>query len=322
MKTGLTKGQILGLVWLPILFSCSTIEQKAPVNTNEQLEDVVTTETPVFTDYGKLVRITVSTDILFDSGNAKLKMNDIQPLNSFAKELQNLQTNLLVIVHTDRIGSVELNKELTLLRAEAIKIHLISKGIVPNRIFVEGRGEGHSVTGDTCAESMERATLIDCLSPDRRVEINVEVIRDHVNDRQPTRVLTTSKTVAENDGELTSPLPDILFNINSTRIKPNDLQLLDSLAKELKDVQGRIVVTGYTDQLGSKTNNYKLSLKRAEVVKAHLISRGVRRSRIITVGKGEESPITSNTCGTNMKRKALVACLSSDRRVTIEITNI
>ena len=142
MKTGLTKGQILGLVWLPILFSCSTIEQKAPVNTNEQLEDVVTTETPVFTDYGKLVRITVSTDILFDSGNAKLKMNDIQPLNSFAKELQNLQTNLLVIVHTDRIESVEFNKELALHRAEAIKIHLISKGIAPNRIFIEGGGEG------------------------------------------------------------------------------------------------------------------------------------------------------------------------------------
>ena len=75
------------------------------------------------------------------------------------------------------IGSENYNKKLSLRRAETVKIYLISKGIDPNHIFTEGRGESNPVTGNTCEENMKREALINCLSPDRRVEIKVTSIQ-------------------------------------------------------------------------------------------------------------------------------------------------
>ena len=165
------------MVVLPILFSCSTLDHETHVNHNEQPKKVVTTPIPVAADYGKLIKIASSADVLFDSGSVILKINDTQPLDNFAKELQNLPNNLTVIVYTDRIGSKSDNKKLSLRRAEAVKIHLISKGIDPNRIFIEGRGEAYPATGNTCGENMKREALIECLSPDRRIEIKVTGIQ-------------------------------------------------------------------------------------------------------------------------------------------------
>src|SRR5213594_2151852 len=67
--------------------------------------------------------------------------------------------------------------------AEAIKAYLVSKGIEPNRIYTEGKGEKQPVTGDKCKkmgpEQRSNKKLVACLAPDRRVEIEV------IGTRQP-----------------------------------------------------------------------------------------------------------------------------------------
>ncbi len=56
----------------------------------------------------------------------------------------------------------------------------------------------------------------------------------------------------------------------------------------------RVVITGHTDNVGSQKDNQILSLKRAQAVKNWLIKKGIASSRMRTVGRGENEPMSSN----------------------------
>jgi len=76
-----------------------------------------------------------------------------------------------------------------------------------------------------------------------------------------------------------------------------------------------VVITGYTDRIGSKKYNQKLSERRANAVKDYLVGKGVSADRLFPEGKGEENPLV--TC-TDKGRKALIICLEPNRRVEVE----
>jgi OOP family OmpA-OmpF porin len=81
---------------------------------------------------------------------------------------------IIAVGHADRIGNDKYNQKLSEKRAESVKAHLVAKGIEPNRIYTEGKGEKQPVTGDKCGKSeVKSKKLIDCLQPDRRVEIEI-----------------------------------------------------------------------------------------------------------------------------------------------------
>lgn len=77
-----------------------------------------------------------------------------------------------------------------------------------------------------------------------------------------------------------------------------------------------IVVTGHTDKLGSEQYNQKLSEKRARAVTTYIKSKGVA-AQIKTIGAGESQPI--KTCNGQLPHDKFVACLSANRRVSIEL---
>lgn len=119
-------------------------------------------------------KITFSADALFDFDSSKLKPNGIQSLNEFVTGIEGVKYDLIIAVgYADRIGSDEYNKALSLRRAESVKSHLVSRGIDPSLIFVDGKGEANPVTGNNCAGERRSKELIACLAPDRRVEIEV-----------------------------------------------------------------------------------------------------------------------------------------------------
>jgi OOP family OmpA-OmpF porin len=70
---------------------------------------------------------------------------------------------------------------------------------------------------------------------------------------------------------------------------------LNDVAKALKD-QGykAIVVEGHTDSRGSDENNMKLSQRRADSVRSHLITQGITADKITAVGWGESRPVADN----------------------------
>jgi OOP family OmpA-OmpF porin len=78
-----------------------------------------------------------------------------------------------------------------------------------------------------------------------------------------------------------------------------------------------LLVTGHADRLGSAQYNPKLSEKRADAVRAYLVSKGVDASKVETLGFGKTLPVKS--CPEQKNRKELIECLSPNRRVVVEI---
>ena len=100
-----------------------------------------------------------------------------------------------------------------------------------------------------------------------------------------------------------------------------DLQLpqpkLDEIAAALNNNTqiDNVVITGYTDRIGSDKYNQKLSERRAGAVKDYLVSKGVDGSRLHAVGKGKANPVVE--CK-QTKRAELIKCLEPNRRVEVE----
>lgn len=93
---------------------------------------------------------------------------------------------------------------------------------------------------------------------------------------------------------------------------------LDEIATALSaDTRGNdtIVISGYTDRLGSDKYNMALSQRRADAVKAYLVGKGVPAARLTATGKGESNPVVQ--CS-EKNRPALIKCLEPNRRVEVE----
>lgn len=85
------------------------------------------------------------------------------------------------------------------------------------------------------------------------------------------------------------------FNYDTNELSPQAHIELDRLAAAMAQNPGEdIVVTGYTDTLGSHHYNVKLSQFRAEVVKSYLVAKGITPSRILTIGRAAENPLKTN----------------------------
>jgi outer membrane protein OmpA-like peptidoglycan-associated protein len=122
-------------------------------------------------------KVTFSADALFDFDKAVLKQKGKQSLDSLMAKLDNVKYDVIVAVgYTDRIGTEDYNKKLSVKRAEAVKSYLVSAhSIDPSNVFVDGKGEANPVTGTTCKGKGK--SLISCLQPDRRVEIEIAGVR-------------------------------------------------------------------------------------------------------------------------------------------------
>jgi len=137
-----------------------------------------------------LQKVTLSTDVLFEFNKAELRESGKQKLDEIAEGLKDAKVDeILAIGHADRIASEDYNRKLSEQRAGAVKTYLAQKGFGEDKVRVEGRGEQQPVTGDDCAKmGPERASnkkLVNCLQPDRRVEIEVFGTREIAGSGQP-----------------------------------------------------------------------------------------------------------------------------------------
>jgi len=107
------------------------------------------------------------------------------------------------------------------------------------------------------------------------------------------------------------------FDFDRYVIRPDSRSKLDDLVGKLRNVNLEVVIAvGHADRLGGDAYNMKLSVRRADSVKAYLVSKGVAASRVYTEGKGERQPVKD--CKGSGKSKALIACLEPNRRVETE----
>jgi outer membrane protein OmpA-like peptidoglycan-associated protein len=88
----------------------------------------------------------------------------------------------------------------------------------------------------------------------------------------------------------------VLFASGKATLLPSAQTRLDEVADALRaEANHKIVVEGHTDATGSDTTNQDLSRRRAEAVRAYLITRGVEASAIEAVGLGSSRPVADNT---------------------------
>ena len=104
---------------------------------------------------------------------------------------------------------------------------------------------------------------------------------------------------------------DTFFDFDKSVLKADGKAKLDDLAGKVKAINLEVIIAvGHTDSAGSDAYNQKLSVKRADAVKAYLITKGIEKNRVYTEGKGEKQPVADNKTD---------AGRSKNRRVEIEV---
>ncbi len=104
---------------------------------------------------------------------------------------------------------------------------------------------------------------------------------------------------------------DTFFDFDKFTLKPAGKAKLEDLVSKLSGTDIEVVLaTGHTDSVGSASYNQKLSVRRANAVKAFLVSKGIPADRIFTEGKGESKPVASNKTSEGRAK---------NRRVEVEV---
>ena len=110
----------------------------------------------------------------------------------------------------------------------------------------------------------------------------------------------------------------VLFDFDKAVLKPEGKAAIDSqVVGRLSSMQKLevVLVTGHTDRLGTDAYNQKLSERRADAVRDYLVSKGIDKAKIETIGMGEKQPVVQ--CD-QKNFKALVECLAPNRRVEVQ----
>ncbi|HEY9098555.1 MAG TPA: OmpA family protein [Thiobacillus sp.] len=90
-------------------------------------------------------------------------------------------------------------------------------------------------------------------------------------------------------------LEGVNFDYNKSILRQEDRNIIDQNAADLKEWGNiNVEISGHTDSVGSDQYNESLSLRRAESVRAYLISKGISADRLTVKGYGESQPIADN----------------------------
>ena len=147
-------------------------------------------------------------------------------------------------------------------------------------------------------------------------ECDPELVKKEAPPAAPAATHATPKPAAQK----VTLAADTLFDFDKATLRPEGKAALDELLAKIKDIKLEVIIAvGHADRFGSDKYNQKLSEKRAESVKAYLVSKGMEPNRVYTEGKGKKQPVTKPGECKGPKSKKVIACLQPDRRVEIEV---
>jgi len=106
-------------------------------------------------------------------------------------------------------------------------------------------------------------------------------------------------------GKKTLVLEGVKFALNSAELTAESDAILNRVVAELNEwPEVRVEIAGHTDSTGEDDYNMDLSRRRAESVRAYLVSKGIANSRLEAKGYGETQPIADNgTTGGRAKNR-------------------
>ncbi|HEU4373712.1 MAG TPA: OmpA family protein [Telluria sp.] len=164
----------------------------------------------------------------------------------------------------------------------------------------------------TPADAVPGCDLPLCIAPDTLVNGKCVAPAPVVVEAAPAPAPAPAPVVAPVvTSEKVSYSADAFFDFDKAVLKPAGKASLDDLTNKLQGMNLEVIIAvGHTDSVGTDAYNQKLSIRRAESVKAYLQSKGVEANRIYTEGKGEKQPVADNKTA---------AGRAKNRRVEIEV---
>jgi outer membrane protein OmpA-like peptidoglycan-associated protein len=114
---------------------------------------------------GEGIQVTFDSGLLFDYDSDRIKPAAAENLRNLAQSLNNYpNTDLVIVGHTDNVGSDNYNADLSQRRSRAAANYLASLGVSPNRLKTYGRGENEPVAENTTDAGRQQ---------NRRVEVAI-----------------------------------------------------------------------------------------------------------------------------------------------------
>jgi outer membrane protein OmpA-like peptidoglycan-associated protein len=116
-------------------------------------------------------------------------------------------------------------------------------------------------------------------------------------------------------------ISDVLFDFNKYTLKPGAREKLAKVSGILLAYPGlNIQLEGHTDNVGGADYNLKLSERRADAVRAYLISQGVPANTVTAKGLGEADPVASNDTAAGRQQNRRVDMVVSGQPIGIDVT--
>lgn len=114
---------------------------------------------------GEGIVVTFESGLLFDFDSVALRENAEENLSEFANSMREFpETDILIVGHTDSIGSESYNQRLSERRAQSAGNYLVEQGLEWDRLRLEGRGESEAVASNETEEGRQQ---------NRRVEVAI-----------------------------------------------------------------------------------------------------------------------------------------------------
>ncbi|MGH7458364.1 MAG: OmpA family protein [Longimicrobiaceae bacterium] len=120
---------------------------------------------------GEGIIVTFESGLLFDFDRSDLRPGVRADLREFAESLRNNpETELLIVGHTDSVGSDSYNQGLSDRRSDSVARYLASQGVSWNRMRTMGRGESEPIASNETDSGRQR---------NRRVEVAIYASEDY-----------------------------------------------------------------------------------------------------------------------------------------------
>jgi outer membrane protein OmpA-like peptidoglycan-associated protein len=130
---------------------------------------------------------------------------------------------------------------------------------------------------------------------------------------QQLDALLREMQATKTDRGMVITLGDVLFDSGRAQLKPSGMRNVQKLADFFKQYpQRKVMIEGFTDSVGSNSQNQELSDQRASSVRTALLDMGVGTERITSRGYGESYPVARNDTSTGRQMNRRVEIIVSD----------
>lgn len=125
-----------------------------------------------------LMEVTLGAEALFDFDKSELKPEGRTRLDQLLRDMEAVDYDTVIVIgHTDRIGTRDYNIGLSNRRAAAVRDYLVRGGVPAGNITARGMNSDQPVTTPAQCAGRRGDALIACYQPDRRVVIEVHGTR-------------------------------------------------------------------------------------------------------------------------------------------------